>query len=291
MNASLGEAFMVEAVLPHILRTHKIAFTEVVVVVDTRAREGKLATVAQHDDWPRFCELIALLVSDGWPAKLVEVDYSPAVMRAVNDHWFGAQVAVRCSNGSAIYAYLYGLESCSGAARFHVDCDMLFFDRGPVSWITQGLSILAEQENVLFANPAMGPLGSSVEDHDFLAPPDSRTGLRISQRFSTRCFLYDAAKLDQVLLPMKPIRHDLLRRLKYRLQGRSTFRGLEEIIAANLTRSGFFRCDVEPAYGFCIHAWDKRVLLDPGVGQIISDVEAGVVPEAQRNRANLVSPW
>src|SRR5262245_31425881 len=127
INASLGEAAVVEVVLPHILRSHKITFTEVVVVVDTRPREGKLATGPQADDWQRFSALTSSLVADGWPVKLFEVDYSPAVMRDLNERWFGAQVSVRCSNGSAIYAYLYGLDCCSGDARFHVDCDMLFF--------------------------------------------------------------------------------------------------------------------------------------------------------------------
>jgi hypothetical protein len=295
MNASLREAAIVEVVLPHILRTHKVPFTEILVVVDTRPREGKLAAELPEelpaDEWQRFSSLTSSLVADGCRVRLLEVDYAPAVMRDVNNRWFGTEVAVRCSNGSPIYAYIYGLDSCACDARIHVDCDMLFFDPGPVSWIAHALSIIDEHENVVFANPVMGPVGPSEEQHDFLAAVDEHTGLRVSQRFSTRCFLFELSKLERTLLPLRPFRHDVLRRLRYRLERRSPFPGLEEIIAANLAAKGLVRCDLDPSYGFCIHAWDKRVLLDAKIARIIRDVESGQVPEVQRNRANLEPSW
>jgi hypothetical protein len=288
VNAALGESALVELVLPHLVRTHKVSFDEVLVVLDCRPKEGRLAA-AQGDDRAKFHQLVES-VGAANPARLVEVDYSETTVSEVAQRWFDETPSLRCSAGTPIYPFIFGMDRADAKYRLHVDCDMLFFDPGP-SWIEKGIDVLVNYADVLFVNPSMGPHDPVLGQHEFLASEDPNTGLRQSHGFSTRAFLFDAAKLASALLPLVAHKHGVFRRLRYRAQGRPPFLALERTIARNLESSGRYRCDLEPRDGFCLHAWDRTALLDGGGQRVIRDIERGHVPRAQFNHVNLINPW
>src|SRR5215813_10309696 len=190
VNTSPADTRLVGHVLPHLVRTHKSSFQEIIVVVDESRPTGRLAQESALSLSELRLALEAIRRS-GTQFKEVLLDTSASARRDVFGKWFGTDdVALRCAAGTPIYAFLFGIEQASAPFRLHVDSDMLFFDPGPVSWVARATEILATRAEVAFVTQMMGPPNLDGVDHECLAPMNKAYGLRLTQDFSTRCFLY-----------------------------------------------------------------------------------------------------
>jgi hypothetical protein len=289
VNVARGDVPLLEHTIPHILSSHKVRFAEVLLIVDETGAVGRLAKQKQY----RVQELQSALdrVRDqGYRFRQVTVDFRPKVVQSIYEKWFDkSEVSLRCAGGTPIYAFLFGLEQAQCDHRLHVDVDMLFYDPGPRSWVQQALKILQEIEVVLFVNQAGGPHRTPCPRPEHIAAFDDRVGLHIDGAFSTRCFLYSDRKLRERFLPISAVRHSVPRRLKYYLQGRSSYMALEQMLAAALRNSKFSRCDLDRSWGFNLHAGvEKHRFLEPRIKDIIDRVQRGDTPQGQCGYYDLV---
>lgn len=289
VNVARGDVPLLEFMIPHILSSHKVRFSEVLIVVDESTAEGRLGTQPQYT-LHELSEALDRTRERGYRFRQVSIDSSPDRVQAIFCKWFGQpEVSFRCAGGTPIYAFLFGLEQAQCDYRLHVDVDMLIYDPGPRSWVEQAMTILRRTEAVVFVNQAGGPHHEDCTRPEHIAGFDKVLGLHVDGAFSTRCFLYSDRKLQERFLPMDAVRYSVLKRLQYYLQGRSSFMALEQMIAHRLSHSVFLRCDLDRSWGFSLHAGvDKSVFLDPRIKDVIARVERGEAPLGQCGYYDLV---
>jgi hypothetical protein len=291
MNTSPADAQLVGHVLPHLVRTHKLSFHEIIVIVDESTPTGRVAQ-SSAQSLSELRQALRVIRGSGIQFKEVLLDTSASARRAIFGKWFGSDdVALRCASGTPIYAFLFGIEQASAPFRLHVDSDMLFFDPGPVSWVARATDILATHPEVAFVTQMMGPANLDRLDHEYLAPMNKAYGLRLAQNFSTRCFLYNDPKLTSQLLPIKPLRYSFPRSLYYAWTRGCSVKPLEQMIAHGLQKRGLYRCDLDSECGFTLHGWNKKFFAESGIERVISDIEAGRIPSSQRGAINLLHVW
>ncbi len=291
VNVSTNDVTLVRSALPHLLRTHKAKFSDVVVLVDETSPTGRLTGNRSPCSLQQLRDELATLRKAGLDFREVALDLGEASVRGTFEKWFGtSRVSLRCAGGTPIYAFLFGLEQAKTRYRLHVDSDMLFFDPGPNSWIAAAIAVLERHDRVIFVTQMMGPPALDGTDHEFLPPHRKEFGLRVSHAFSTRCFLYDDQKL-QSFLPLVPARFRFPRSVIYRLMRGSAFKPLEQMIELQQENACLYRCALEAEFGFNLHAWNKAFFEDDKIQGTIEDIERGHVPDAQRGSANLLSVW
>lgn len=292
MNVAAGDAAAIELTLPHLHHLFGRDIATMLVVVDPRPPSGRIA--AQHLEPPSMEALndaLSRVAGTGVPLRRVDVDYGRASRRAVSRRYFGgARSGLRCAGGTPIYAFLFGLHQAQTRYVIHLDSDLVFFG-GEESWIRVAIDVLAENKDIYFVNPYLGPPRQDGTPHDIIGGVDASTGLRLSSRFSTRCFCYDQIKADIGFFPMKRSRYPLSRWPLYLARGRELDVALETSVARTLCTRKVWRCDLEPRYGWVIHVADKDAFGRPEIREVIRAVEQGTVPAAQRGQANLQIPF
>lgn len=288
VNVGPRDHIVAARTLPHLIRTHKVEFEEICVVLDRKSTSGRLAGEPAPDSGALFQETLDSLP----PAtKVIEVDRSRARRATINSRWFGrSSVSDRCAGGTPIYPFVFGLDAATSRYRLHMDCDMLIHDPGPESWIQRAIGVLEEHVDILSVNQMMGPGSDTTEAPQFFAGVHRDRGLRLSQRFTSRCFFYDHQRLSATL-PMQPRTHDWKKRLFYVLAGRGPYTAFEQMVEMHLHRTRSYRCDLDPGHGFSIHGWNKQFFQDPAIAETISAIEDGLFPPEQRGLIDLTRPW
>lgn len=288
VNVGLRDYGVAAATLPHMVRTHRVAFAEICVVLDETPPTGRLSGVVTQSAKQDLLDSLHDLTPR---PEILRVDRTPSCREIVNRAWFGhPAVADRCAGGTPLYPYVYGLHIAKSRYRLHADCDMLFCDPGPTSWIEQAIRVLGAEPDVMFVNQMMGP-GSDVScAPEFYAPIDQSRRLRLSQEFSSRCFLFDFEKLRQ-FLPIAPASHGLMKRVSYLARNRSGLLPFEQMVTHHLHRTASYRCDLPPEFGFTLHAWDKMFFASEEIGNTISSIETGWAPDVQQGKINLIDVW
>jgi len=279
INVSRGDVPTLNRTLPHLLTTHKFSFAETIVVVDGLPAQGRIARTYRQYSLEQLLDALRSVKSQGYEFRQVFVDYSPEVIHRTMYSWFGtAEVTIRCAGGTPIYAFLYALDQAKSDYRLHLDSDMIIYDPGPSSWVDAAINILQTHREVMFVNQHFGP----TDD-------DERFALKKTQEFSTRCFLFSMSKLRDGFLPVTPEKHPIFKRIAYRLERRSPYLALEQMIAAHLRVAKMYRCDLDASHGFNVHACDKQIFTSHRAENIIRRIEAGDVPDEQMGKDNLES--
>jgi hypothetical protein len=179
VNAGLADSDVICNTLPHLLRTHRVELGEVLLVVDGRPPTGRLAQSVVAS-----AEAIRNSAPSFENVRVIGGDCSAASRAEVNRVWFGrSRVADRCSAGTPIFSFGFGLHHARMPYRIHMDCDMLVHDAGPHSWAEKGVELLQANADVMFVSPMMGPPGPV---HEFRAPIHETRGLRLAHSFGPR---------------------------------------------------------------------------------------------------------
>jgi hypothetical protein len=284
VNAGLADSDVICKTLPHLLRTHRGQFGEVLLVVDGRPPTGRYAQSVVAST-----ESIRSAASSCDNVRVIGVDRSAASRAEINRVWFGrSRVADRCFAGSPIFAYVFGLHHARMPYRIHMDCDMLVHDPGPQSWAEKGVELLQANPDVMFVNPMMGPSGAV---HEFRVAIDETRGLRLAHSFSSRCFMYDAAALTRQFLPLRLEHWGPFRAAWCWLHGRSSLLPFEHMVAHQLERQALWRCELPDEDGFTIHGWSKTFFTQDRIDNVIRSVEAGSTPPGQKGYTNLMDLW
>lgn len=288
VNVARGDVPLLEYTLPHILDTHKVRFADVVILVDERMAKGR---IRQHSPQYSLKDLYAVLDTvrrRGYEFRQESVSYHREDVKRTFLKWFGrSSVSYRCAGGTPIYAFLYGLELAQHDFCLHFDSDMLIHDPGPVSWVQKAVQVLTGTPEVLFVNQTWGLQSKAFPSPKAIPSVDLGFEQRVSQVFSTRCFLFSMKKLEEHFLPIPPIKHPFPKRTLYSFQGRSPYLALEQIIGLGLAREGFYRADLDLDWGLSLHAWDKNVFQDARITIVLDQIKKGQIPATHQGQHDL----
>lgn len=288
INVARGDVPLLAHTIPHLLTTHKVAFSETLIVVDGGVAEGRIAQRYTQYSLDHLTDTLEQLQGQGYRFRIVNVDYSPYAIGSTFAAWFGnTHVSLKCAGGTPIYAFLFGLDQARCDFRLHLDSDMLVYDPASCSWIDEAIRVLRDVPEVLFVNQAGGPHHPNCPRSEHLATFNPNLGLHVAKDFSTRSFLFSMSKLNRSFLPMRAVKFPLPKRLRYRLQRRSVYMALEQMIAANLARSECWRCELSRLYGFNLHAGDKTRFLELNMTSVVSAISKGDTPMQQCGKYDL----
>lgn len=288
INVARGDVPILQYTLPHIFDTHKIHFDDIVIVVDESAAEGRIRQHSPQYSLEELYGVLGAMRQQGYEFRQETVSYNRQDVKRTFSKWFGrSSVGFRCAGGTPIYAFLYGLEQAQYDFCLHLDSDMLIYDPGPTSWVQKAVEVLKNTPEVLFVNQTWGPQTRASASPKAIPSVDLGFEQRVSQVFSTRCFLFSMRNLEERFLPIVPVKHPILKRVIYSFQRRSSYLALEQIIGLALVRKNFFRADLDLEWGFNLHAWDKRVFQDTQITIVLNQIAAGQIPVEHQGQHDL----
>jgi hypothetical protein len=263
-NAAWMDGPRVRRTVPHWLRVFGHAVAELVIVVDRIPPSGRIAAMHGEPSESAYKDLLSALEEvrslDG-RIRLTDL--------VVGDHanslaarWFRWGVPVRCQSGTPILAFCQAIEEAASDIVLRCDCDMLFCERG---WLARGIARLREG-------------GMDIVEPPRLGGPATR-GFQIS----TRAMLLQNARFRDRILPIPPHRVDFLRRIYRKMQGRLSWYALEEMLDIE-RQNGRLRHEVlaEQEDGISMHVPTGEEMIGRGFKEVISAVEVGDIPSAQR---------
>jgi hypothetical protein len=271
-------------VLPHQLRRWAHQADETVLVIDAGQPQDR-----HSHEWKQKLAELRRLVDERCVqhrnARVVEVDYSPDVAREIAMAYFGRDsLPAKDWNGTAFYAYFFGLWSARHRYVLHMDSDMLY-GGGSTTWAKEAVELLTQRSDVLMCSPLPGPPTDDGRLTSQTMQPELHTSLAYSATWmNTRVFLLDTSRfqdrIGHLSLTRPPWRHVL----RAAAEGRSPYELPEEIISQAMVRHGLLRFDflgLDPGM-WSLHPPYRSTLFYDRLPSLVEAVEAGMVPDAQR---------
>ena len=191
--------------------------------------------------------------------------------------------------GAPVYPYLYAYEIADSDYFLHFDSDMLFHQDDGENWVTKGIRILRENEDVMSVTPLPGPptRDGGLKQRGVHYKLDDR-GFYAFKEFTSRRFLFSRERFDSVL-PLDPvhIRTSWKRKLLSNITRMSTMQRWEYLISLRLQTSKFIRVDTSGPGAWTLHPLARGHEFIEELPKIIQRVEHGDFPEEQRGDYDL----
>jgi hypothetical protein len=263
-NASLADGDLVMHVIPHWFRVFGESLEEVVVVLDDKPPVGRIA----NQNRGLFNKERAIESLDRLrrlDPRFRWVSLSSLDIGGIQKKWFGRHRPYRCQDGSPILPFVATVEVMKADIVLRCDSDMLYFDNG---WSRRIVSALQAEEFDLYEVPRL------VEG--------TYAGI------SSRAFFLRRSQLDKKL-PLRSVYIDPLRVVYRTLQKRSRYKSLEQMLERAIERRQFtFHRDLGPAPdGYSVHGARRQYAVEPWYPEAVQGIEAGRLPELQRNSWDL----
>jgi hypothetical protein len=279
-------------ILPHQLRQVGAAASELLLVLDLHRSAGARFGAAWEERRPKMDLLLAELAAADARVRIQEVDYSASARAALSERFFGGQpVPEKDARGGPYYSYLFGLHAARHRHLLHLDADMLL-GGGSRTWAAEAAGHLAARETVLACSPLGGPPRADgrllVPERWAQADPTLPRAF-LFRRFSTRVFFVD---LEKLLAKVGPVRRRLappihvLRALK---AGNPPFREPENFFTRAMEKGPWRRLEFlgEGPGLWTLHPEYRSPTFYARLPDLVREVEAGTLPEAQQGRENV----
>jgi hypothetical protein len=299
INLAPGDLRYVSEILPHHLRTWGGQVQEIQFTLDTnQSRAFRSATDGYADKLEELRRLLLDLCSEFPKASIVEVDYSPACLSEVAHRFLAAGTAPKkACDGSAFYAYLYGMARARSNFILHMDSDMLY-GGGSQTWVAEALQLLKENESILACYPFPGPpradgkashrrlisLWNDVSFAQSCYPSDLQRGAYSYNEVSTRIFLMDRRRFGPGALQIPLVRSRGRRFIRSFWIRTSPYLLLEDCITVLMNTEGL-RCIGFLGSGagmWSLHSRYRSEQFYAQLPEFVSRVESGDVPDGQR---------
>ena len=265
-NATALDASRLRLVLPHWLRVFGDRFSELLVVIDDKPPEGRIAALhgagGSLDD---VRNLVAEFASVDRRVRAVDLpkgDRLDEILAA----WFGHERPIRCRAGTPVAAFVAAIELAHHDTVLRADCDMLFHDSG---WLEAGFESLHAQGTHV------------VEPHRLAADPDTA--------ISTRVMLTRRENLRISLLPMRAHRVDPLRQLHALLNGATPWLALEQMLEVERRQGRLRYLRLPRQLGFWLHVARRADAELPVMQDVVTAMEADTLPAAQLHSFDFVA--
>jgi hypothetical protein len=158
---------------------------------------------------------LARILADGLADDIDDVDWSDTAVQDVMSVAFAdPSASPRANDGSAVYQYLWALQTAQCPYVLHFDDDMLVHCEDGGAWIREGIQIMRREPRVAIVTPEGGPLMAQRprewilgRRHAERATPEARW--HTSSDVSTRYFLTDRDRLVNEVFPLLTAAHDV----------------------------------------------------------------------------------
>jgi hypothetical protein len=271
---------LADVLLPHQLRAWKDQFAEILLTIDTRKSAGRFG-----EDWEQGRRRILNIAENSGATRILEVDYSEDVRRAVADQFFaGKPVPNKDCRGGPYYSYFFGLHAAAHDWVFHTDADM-FFGGSSSIWIAEAQAVLTAAPGLVVAAPLPGPPGPSGQIRQLQARPalvGDHSGFLFDE-MSTRVFFFQKSKWKSALGPLSPERPPFKKQLLALLDGNPARELPEVVISHAMGERGCRRFDFLGSAGgrWTLHPPYRGEEFYRKLPQLVESVESGKLPEAQ----------
>lgn len=238
VNVCARDVDFFEPTYRHIVRELGHSFTTRRLIVDRSVPLGRFA--ASHLDQRKLDESLQALLADGLVDVVEDVDWGQDITQRVMAKYFGTTSApTRCAAGSPIYQYLFAIEQAASPYLLHLDNDILVHMRDGGQWIDDAIELMKADERVVFTTPEGGPPQAEGLAGWVLgrAPTIERHWQR-APSMSTRTFLVDVSRFQNVVLPLVPSE-----------EGET----LERTISASIRAHGLERQSLVDEHNWVIH--------------------------------------
>lgn len=255
-NACSLDAPRLRMVLPHWLRVFDSILAELIVVIDPTKPEGRISQL--HRSVGSIQEVRDTLKDLEQTDSRIQVRDMPVgtELETVLEKWFCGALPIRCRAGTPIAAFVAAIEMASKPIVLRADCDMLFFEAG---WLCEGIRNLTTGEI------------------DLLEP----CNLSRIDAVSTRAMMVNHKRIEERLLPIVPLRVDVLRRFKAYWERRSPWLSLEQMLEKerHVGRLRFKR--LSQKYGHSMHVRTRSEAELAIIPSVVTAMETGLVPASQ----------
>ena len=280
-----GDLAHAKYTVPHQLRQWADQVDETLLVLDA-GRPGVRRSREWKENLTSLRRLIDACCAEYRNVRALDVDYSADVARELARAYFGgASVPATDWNGTAFYAYFFGLWAARHRYVFHMDSDMMY-GGGSRTWVREAVALLASRPDVLICSPLPGPPTDDGRLTSQALEPEPLTSLAYrAHSLSTRLFVIDRrrfhSRIGQVTLLRPPHRRWVLQAL---VEGRPPYEVPELIFSHAMSQHGLLRIDfLGSAPGmWSVHPPYRSALFYERLPALIEAIEAGDVPGAQR---------
>lgn len=279
--ARTDTSFMMQTV-PHLVKMCRFDFVEKTLLIDTAPLSEDYRNRPGIGSLEQLQDCCHQLLSSGIVDRLIEIDYSEPYRKQVYKKHFGHDLKMTHDyRGYPILGSIQALEAAQAEYILHFDSDMLLYQAPGHDWIQTGIEILQQCPQVLFVSPLSGPPSEDGTLKQRGIPYEkTAAGFYAFQDFTSRKFLVDRKKLDQVL----PVRPDWLswkRRVLSSFTGKSALLNWEILISNLLKEKGLLRADLASSQAWTLHTPDHGKKFIQNLSQVIEKVERGIYPSVQ----------
>lgn len=271
----------VKYLLPHQLKMWYDQVDEVLLVYDSHGYDDEV----HRRETEKINLFINNIIDTHSKVRVINVDYSPAVKKAISTGYFnGKHIPNKTHRYGPYYSYFYGLHYTRFNYVFHIDADM-FFGGDNANWITEAIGILHNEPDVITCSPFPGP---PTANGRLLDQPGEVDGSHLKKiyfnSFSTRLFFINKQTFIARLcpIPVKIAAWPLLYRALLRL--RPVYALPEDILTAIMRKKKLKRVDfLGSGQGvWSLHPPFRNEAFFKNLPLLIDQIENGNIPEKQR---------
>jgi hypothetical protein len=272
--------------LPHQLRILGGQVNEIQFTLDNHhSRANRFATdsyAEKHAELRRFLEQVC---NEFAHACIVDVDYSRSSVTEIAQTYIGGHyVPVKACDGSAFYAYLYGLSRARSSYVFHIDSDMLF-GGGSQCWVAEAIKLLEGSDEVCACAPLDGPPRNDGYLKSKGAVPNDLQHVSYSWNdIGTRVFILSRRRFLSGKERIPLVHATGLNLLKSYLYNTSPYMLLEECISELMRTKGLRRVDFLGSGDgmWQLHPLYRSERFYAELPDLIKRIEYNDIPEDQR---------
>ena len=256
VNATTFDEPRLLAFIPRLVKTFNIYFDELLIIHDSQIPEGRIAL--QHNisndqiTDNKFLDDISLI-----DERIRIVKFDSKKLEETSKFFFKEKNINRCSDGTPITAFLYGIKAAKNNMIFRADCDVFFYDNG---FIKNALKILKEGRFL------------------FVQPPSPWNSFKT---FSTRGFFVNRFLFEQTL-PIKLYQHNLFNLAKKILKNKysNPYLSLEGIMQKKYESQVYFQ---QLTLGNMLHVCKRDEFLNQDISRNLDAFCEGNIPVSQTN--------
>jgi hypothetical protein len=292
-------AFMMHTI-PHLLRMCNFPFSERVLCVDTAPLSGDKVNRPGVGTLDQLRDCCGELLSRGIVDHVVDIDYAESYRdRAFQKHF---QQKIRHTHnykGYPILGSIFAIERATSDYLLRFDSDMLLHQSPNYNWVEAGMQLMEDVPEIVAIRPLTGPPSQEVKLHSYLPYHHDSRGFYSFKFFSSRAYLINRKRFDQ-LLPLAPLwrpyRHQLLNSLPNKLKTVLNYRTVkgfldswEVMVSQRLEETQYVRAVLDSPNAWTLHPIDRSPQFIQALPAIIQKIETGWYPPDQAGLYDLQS--
>lgn len=288
--------------IPHLMRVCNFPFSERVLCVDTAPLSGDKVNRPGIGTLDQLRDCCRELVGQGIVDHAVDIDYAESYCDRVFQKHF--QQTIRHTHnykGYPILGSIFAIERAESDYLLRFDSDMLLHQEPGYSWVEVAMQLMEDVPEIVAIRPLTGPPAQEGKLHAYLPYHHDPRGFYSFKFFSSRAYLINRKRFDQ-LLPLAPLwrpyRQQLLNWLPNRLKtvlnyrtGKGFLDSWEVMVSRRLEETQYVRAVLDSPNAWTLHPVDRSPQFIQALPDIIQKIEAGWYPPEQAGQYDLQSKY